>query len=168
MLRLKITTLLFALATGALVIRLDAQTRTDGPNCAVTRSGFLGSEGLWVDLRYSPWHGVPVPGGFRVKFPWFSKDLGPADVQHPELSVTGRRLDADSPPLKLEGPNLACASRGSLSDPGKGNCALTSAMIFPTTGCWEITAKRKQAQVQFVVLLAPPNSLDAPDQSQRH
>ncbi len=156
---LRLTSLVLALASAAPVIQLNAQTDADGPSCAVSSSavGFFGSAGLWVDLRGSLWHGVPVPEGFRVKFPWFAQDLGPSDAQHPDLSVSGRRLDAGSLPLKFEGPNLACSGQDGLRDPGKGNCALTSALIFPTTGCWEITAKRKQTRIQFVVLLAPPS-----------
>lgn len=55
------------------------------------------------------------------------------------LSIEGRRLDADAEPL-----------RSFLSD-GYGDHGLQIiALIFPTTGCWEVTARVGEASLTFV------------------
>jgi hypothetical protein len=77
-----------------------------------------------------------------VKLPWFSVDLSPEENEHPALSITRRRLDAAAPPLGVEGPNVGQLPQYSF---------YASVLIFPTDGCWEISAKRKQSRLRFVV-----------------
>jgi hypothetical protein len=77
-----------------------------------------------------------------VKFPWFAVDIGRDETDRAAISVTGRRLDAPAGPLLVEGPNV-----GMLPD----YWFYASALVFPTEGCWEITAKRRDRRLTFVV-----------------
>jgi hypothetical protein len=71
-------------------------------------------------------------GSLRMKFLWLLATDGP-------LIVTGRRLDGESRPLTSEIPD------GFL---GKG--FQPSYLIFPTKGCWEVTAKANGSTLTFV------------------
>ena len=62
-------------------------------------------------------------GALTMKFPWWRGIAGP-------LSITGRRLDAPSPPLQAMIPE------------GYGEIGIqASGLIFPTAGCWEVTGR---------------------------
>lgn len=99
----------------------------------------------YINADRSIWAG-PVPGGG-----WYARGVvwqatrqvkgqktywvRPAGEQ---LVVTGRRLDAASPPLEANIP-----------------CCFTSgfqivALHFPTAGCWEVSAKAGDHQLRFV------------------
>ena len=73
-------------------------------------------------------------GALGMKFGWVRGIRG-------KLNVSGRRIDADAPPLRFEGtPN---------SDSG----FLASYLIFSTPGCWEVTAQidgREDSKITFV------------------
>jgi hypothetical protein len=58
--------------------------------------------------------------------------------QGTQLRVTGRRLDADAPPLKVTIP--CCYPTGFQA----------SGLFFPTPGCWEVTAKAGSSELKFV------------------
>jgi hypothetical protein len=74
-----------------------------------------------------------VPGK-RTKTAWFR----PARAR---LEVTGRRLDAQAPPLVFDTPPAdSYRHRFTPSD-----------MTFPTSGYWEITAKAGGSAARFVV-----------------
>lgn len=61
------------------------------------------------------------------------------------LSVTGRRIDGNAPPLKYD------ISR----DPRPRGPIQPSGIYFPTAGCWEIDAKAGRAKLRLVVLVKP-------------
>lgn len=96
-----------------------------------------GNDLLWTQL----WPGgvvmatpdyVRPDGSVRMKWPWWRGVAG-------ELAVEGRRLDAPAPPLRAEIP------------PGYGAGGFQpSALIFPTDGCWEVTARVGGASLTFV------------------
>lgn len=100
----------------------------------------LGNGQIWTDL----WpNGVIVfrkggagfvlpDGSLQMKFLWFLAVDGP-------LTITGRRLDAPAPPLR---------TAMSAQAPAAG--FQPSALIFPTTGCWEVTAKAGGSTLTFV------------------
>ena len=106
---------------------------------------FFGTPGLSVFLNHS-W-------SVRQSVRWFSDDAPvPAPVN---LKITGRRLDPDvafvadpnlrdSAPKFSEGPNVA--ARGNL---------MLSTVVFPTSGCWEITARLNDSEIRFVTFIAP-------------
>jgi hypothetical protein len=66
--------------------------------------------------------------------------IRPAGIQ---LTVTGRRLDAEAPPMK---PTLPCCYPTGFQ---------ASGLAFPTAGCWEITAVAGTSQLTFVTRVAP-------------
>jgi hypothetical protein len=71
-------------------------------------------------------------GTLRMKFLWLLAGDGP-------LTIEGRRLDAAAPPL------------GALITEGfVGRGFQPSSLLFPTTGCWEVTAKANGSVLTFV------------------
>jgi hypothetical protein len=60
---------------------------------------------------------------------------------HSLLTVTGRRIDGDAPPLVY---NLS----------GSGQIE-PSEIDFPTAGCWQIEAKASTSELRLVVLVKP-------------
>ena len=72
-------------------------------------------------------------GSLDMKWPW---DRGDSRGQ---LVITGRRLDAASPPLRS-------SVNQSYGDTG----FQPSSLILPSTGCWEVTGKVGPAALTFV------------------
>jgi hypothetical protein len=71
-------------------------------------------------------------GSLKMKFLWLLAGDGP-------LTISGRRLDATAPPLKADiSPNFTGAG------------FQPSALIFPTAGCWEVTARANGSTLTFV------------------
>jgi hypothetical protein len=66
---------------------------------------------------------VRADGSLDMKFWWWRAD--PAS----QLTIEGRRLDATAPPLAASVP-----------DGYQGQHFQASGLIFPTPGCWEVTA----------------------------
>ena len=60
-----------------------------------------------------------------------------------QLTVTGRRLDAEAPPMKATIP--CCYPTGFQA----------SGLAFPAAGCWEIAAVAGTSQLTFVTSVAP-------------
>jgi hypothetical protein len=99
-----------------------------------------GNGALWTDLWPS---GTVVfrPGGpgfqlqdgsLQMKFPWWRAVRG-------ALSITGRRLDGDAPPLRAHIPS------------GYGDTGFqATSLVFPTPGCWEVTGKAGNASLTFI------------------
>lgn len=78
----------------------------------------------WLDgvLRFKEGFGTRYADGARgVKVAWDRK-------VHGQLSITGRRLDGPAPPLRAE----VLEGYGDIG-------GQTTAVIFPTDGCWEVT-----------------------------
>jgi len=74
-------------------------------------------------------------GSIWWKFPWWRLVAG-------HLTITGRRLDAPAPPLEPRVPL------------GYGNIGFqASGVIFPTEGCWQVTAKIAHAALTFVTFV---------------
>ena len=71
-----------------------------------------------------------------IKVGWFR----PAGA---ELVITGRRLDADAPPLEA---NASCCYPTRFQ---------ASSLYFPTEGCWEITANVADSKLSFIVWVEP-------------
>jgi hypothetical protein len=110
---------------------------------------WYGSEGLWTALhKNGVWNGLPHnPGGYTQKIMWWSDSFVLKDELIPALVVTGRRLDAESEPLKFDGATNAMAE-----DIGE---AMLTGVDFPSLGCWEITGQYKKTGLTFVVWVAP-------------
>jgi hypothetical protein len=106
---------------------------------------FFGTPKLSVYLNHS-W-------SVRQSVRWFSDDAPvPAPVN---LKITGRRLDPDV--AFLADPNLRDSVPKFSEGPGvaaRGNLML-STVVFPTPGCWEITARMNDTELRFVTYIAP-------------
>jgi hypothetical protein len=80
-------------------------------------------------------------GSIRWKFPWWRLTRG-------RLTISGRRLDAPSPPLVSYVPN------------GYGAVGFqASAVIFPRQGCWQITGQLAGKSVTFVELVTTTSAV---------
>ncbi|MDQ5850738.1 MAG: hypothetical protein M3380_01455 [Chloroflexota bacterium] len=99
--------------------------------------------GNWyVNADRTLWADAPADGGWRAggeKVAW----IRPAGTQ---LMVTGRRLDGESPPLKAGIPS------------GYHPGFQISGLTFPTAGCWEVTAKAGEHELQFVTAVVPSDA----------
>lgn len=99
----------------------------------------LSVDGLWPrgEIVFAP-HGsgfVTHDGALGMKFLWIRAVPG-------NLKISGRRLDADAPPLRSD---LRCCYGESGFRP--------SYLIFPTPGCWEVTGQvgeREDSKLTFV------------------
>lgn len=76
---------------------------------------------------------VHADGALSMKYMWWRTATG-------DLRVEGERLDGDAPPLRAHIP------------PGYGDTGFQStSLIFPTPGCWRVTAYVGDAELSFVV-----------------
>jgi hypothetical protein len=106
------------------------------------RSGnVLGNGAIWVGLYpegtvvFEP-DGQggrdPLDGSYSMKFGWWRGVEG-------RLEITGRRLDADAPPMWGEVPD------------GYGDHGFqATGLVFPTEGCWQVTGRVGDATITFV------------------
>jgi hypothetical protein len=95
---------------------------------------------LWPDGTVVFKKGGPgfllADGSLKMKFLWLLAGDGP-------LAVTGRRLDGEAPPLTAQ-----------MSDGFRGRGFQPSYLIFPTVGCWEVTARANGSTLTFVTAVA--------------
>ncbi len=123
------------------------QTQHPGATCSVTTQNEAGgvygnallTVGLWpagtIVFRPGGPGFMTRDGALGMKFLWTRGVRG-------KLSVTGRRLDEAVAPLRLEA-NSAYGDIG----------IQPSYLIFPTPGCWEVTAQvagREDSRISFI------------------
>lgn len=110
---------------------------------------WYGSNSLWTVIpEGSSWYGLPHnPEGYTQKVFWWREGYSWTEEPEPALTVTGERLAAPAPPL-----NASKATNAYASDIGS---AMLVGVDFPTYGCWKITGKYKDAELSFVVWVAP-------------
>ncbi|MGI8688388.1 MAG: hypothetical protein ACR2M3_07390 [Thermomicrobiales bacterium] len=108
-----------------------------------------GTEMLWTMLRMDgTWQKLPYhDGAYTQKVFWWRQGYDYRTDPEPNLSVTGRRLDAPAPPMQASG-----ATNGSRGDIGS---FMVVGVDIPTPGCWEITGQSAGAIQRFVVWIAP-------------
>ncbi len=107
------------------------------PGEIVESQYYLGNGELWTSL----WpdgrvimeeHNREADGSFSMKWGFVRGVTGP-------LTVEGHRLDAEAAPLRVDIPE------------GYGDTGFqVTALIFPTTGCWEVTAHVGESSLTFV------------------
>jgi hypothetical protein len=128
--------------------RPDSAVATE-PGCPITiPSGDRApDEGSWpVNHRsgrlwgWVPGQALVLPsdpdGSFSVKFGWWRGVSG-------ELHIDGRRLDGSAAPARAHIPS------------GYGDLGFqSSAIVFPTPGCWEITGRVGGERLTFIVEIA--------------
>lgn len=110
---------------------------------------WYGSNSLWTALpKDGTWFGLPHnPEGYTQKVFWWREGYVWNEEPEPDLIVIGERLDAPTPPLIVSKATNAYAS-----DIGS---AMLVGVDFPTLGCWKITGKYADAELSFVVWVAP-------------
>jgi len=141
-----------ALFAGATAVAHSAE-----PVCAVTLAnglglthrvgqGLAGNHGnasrtlatsLWPDGTVTFKPGGPGclenDGAMWMKWPWWHEG------KRKRLTIDGRRLDGAAPPLRAR---IRTGYSGEFQ---------SSALIFPTPGCWEVTGRVEDQSVTFVV-----------------
>ncbi|MCA1668195.1 MAG: hypothetical protein LC793_12530, partial [Thermomicrobia bacterium] len=100
----------------------------------------LGTDGTWGRLPYAN-------GSYTQKILWWRQGYDWQTEPEPQLTVTGRRLNAPAPPLAA-----TRASNGFRDDIGSFGVV---GVDIPTQGCWEITGQAASTELRFVVWLAP-------------
>jgi hypothetical protein len=106
----------------------------------------FGFTGWFINADRTLWAG-PV----EDSFPWRAGDNKVIWIrpQGTQLTIDGRRLDADTPPLKTWIPD------------GYTTGFQVTNMAFPTEGCWEITAESGKSELRFVVKVAPADTSES-------
>ena len=99
---------------------------------------FVGPFGLWPDgtvvFRPGGPGSIEPDGSLSMKFGWTR-----GEGLRGKLKIHGKRLDAPAPPLRASIPE------------GYGNTGFQStALIFPTEGCWEVTGEVGDKSLTFV------------------
>jgi hypothetical protein len=109
---------------------------------ATSGSRYLGNGALWTELYPNPLRPRPedvhADGSIEIKVPWWRGVVG-------RLTIAGRRLDAHAPRASAWIPT------------GYGRTGFQStAVTFPTPGCWEVTGRTGRARLTFVSLILEP------------
>jgi LysM repeat protein len=119
------------------------------PGESADASNYLGNGQLWTVLwpdgkvHMSP-ENRASDGSFSMKWGWWRGTTGP-------LTIEGHRLDAAADPLRADIPE------------GYGDTGFqVSGLIFPTTGCWEVTGRVGEASLTFVTDVLYNGSLPIP------
>ncbi len=74
-------------------------------------------------------------GSMAMKFPWWR-----AEAVSGAIEVSGERLDGTGSGVEIEAPD------------GYGDSGFqASALVFPSEGCWHVTARAGDAQLTFIV-----------------
>ncbi len=108
-----------------------------GTNFLWTR---IPKDGEWAGLRHNP-------EGYTQKVFWWREDYDWMTDPRPQLTVTGRRLDAPAPSLT--------ASRATNAYAEDIKSAMLVGVTVPTPGCWEITGKVADQELSFVIWVGP-------------
>lgn len=110
---------------------------------------WYGSDSLWTAVRENGiWEALPHnPEGYTQKVFWWRDSYVWNEEPQPVLSITAERLDGPAPILRGSGATNAFAA-----DIGS---AMLIGVDLPTLGCWKITGKYGDAELSFVVWVAP-------------
>jgi hypothetical protein len=120
----------------------------DGPPGERAYAGFHGNGALWTTLPIGGIDrgGTPEPDGSTgQKYGWWTVGTKGG------LAIEGRRLDAVAP-----APLRARVNRGWPQTPFAdvpGGRFWSSAVSFPTEGCWQVTGRVGATSLTFVVLM---------------
>ena len=101
----------------------------------------LPADGTWKGLG----HYTPDDPTFRQKLFFFRQGYKLKEEASPNLTITGRRIDAPASPLQTDQANGSWQS--------ERYPFMVTGVNFPTLGCWEITADYHGDKLTFVVWL---------------
>ena len=129
----------------------DTPFTPPGPYGAPLQGEFwYGSPALWTSLPVDGvWRDLPrSQAGYTQKVAWWRLGYDWKAEPEPDLTVTGKRLDGEAPPLVAsKATNAFAADIGS---------AMLVGVDIPTTGCWEITGRYGEQELSFVILVISP------------
>ncbi len=110
---------------------------------------WYGTNGLWTMLfPEGRWYALPhEEHGYGQKVFWWREGYDMTTENQPQITVSGRRLDADAPAFEQTG-----GTNGYHADMGQ---FMLTGVAIPTAGCWEITGHYRDAALSFVVWVAP-------------
>ncbi len=120
---------------------------------------WYGSDSLWTSLpQNGVWDALPHnPTGYTQKLIWGRKGFSWKEEPVPQLTVTGRRLDAPAPPLRVDkATSIYAVEIGS---------AMMVGVDFPTLGCWEISGRYQEVELSFVVWVLPNQVFPLPERT---
>ena len=112
---------------------------------------WFGSPALWTSLPLDEaWRDLPHnQGGYAQKVFWWRQGYDWSAEPEPALTVAGKRLDGEAPPLVAsKATNAYAADIGS---------AMLVGVDIPTAGCWEITGQYGEQELSFVVQVISPD-----------
>jgi hypothetical protein len=121
---------------------------SDGPPGENPSASYFGNGALWTILPDDGIDrgGTPQPDGSTgQKYPWWTVGTEGG------LTIEGRRLDAAAP-----SPLRARTNRGWPERPFaevRGGRSWSSAVYFPTEGCWRVTGRVGATSLTFVVFM---------------
>ena len=101
---------------------------------------WYGDRGLWTAL---PADGTWPQLALGEKFFWWSEEFDVSEDETPDLLITARRLDGESPPFQVsEATNAYHESF---------NWAMLAGVELPSPGCWEFTGQYRGHQTSFIL-----------------
>jgi hypothetical protein len=171
-------TFIFRIFAIAMFLSVAQVSRAEGFTCPVTKSipiafepigtfardraNLLGTEKLFT-MFPGNWHTVQrTDHGYRVpKIVWGTNvvDLH-EEIGRSSLTITGRRLDAESGPLVYWDANTAWIDRANpglsgtrtpVAEVDKREFFITSEFYVPALGCWEVTGHFHGEDVKVVI-----------------
>jgi hypothetical protein len=111
---------------------------------------YLGNGAIWTGL-WSQGKVYMLPenrepdNSFSIKWWWWRAQPGE------QLTIEGQRLDANADPLRADIPD------------GYADYFQVAALIFPTTGCWEVTGHVGESSLTFVTEVVFGEATPTPD-----
>ena len=110
---------------------------------------WYGTPRLWTMLGPDPiWRDLPHNrNGYSQKIFWWSQDFDVSEDPYPAFRLIIERLDVESAPILI-------AEEATNASADFGTAMLTGVEI-PSAGCWKITGKYADAELSFVVWVAP-------------
>jgi len=112
---------------------------------------WFGTDRLWTILPLNGTlglgHYTSSDPTFREKLPFWRQGYDPHAEPRPNLTVSGKRIDAIAPPLQTDGKG-----NGSWT---KNDQFIMTGINFPTAGCWQITGRYNDDELTFVVWASP-------------
>jgi hypothetical protein len=112
---------------------------------------WFGTDRLWTSLPViGAWrlgHYEPDDPTFRQKL-FFRRQGYDARIEpRPNLTVSGKRIDAPAGPLLTDGKGNGSSA--------KDDQFIVTCINFPTTGCWEVTGRYENDELTFVIWISP-------------
>jgi hypothetical protein len=112
---------------------------------------WFGTDSLWTSLPViGAWRLGHYESGdptFRQKLFFWRQGYDPRTEPRPNLTVSGRRIDAHAGPLLTDGKG-----NGSWI---KDDQFIVTGINFPTAGCWEVTGRYENDELTFVIWVSP-------------